>query len=140
MPALAQAPTAGPDLTKVRTHIGPLWMNPSLALTNLGVDDNVFNEPDDAPPKKDFTFTLSPQTDLWLRFGPTWIKGTFKEDIVWFQKYASERSANSTYGLAWQVPLNRLRFEVSNTWLKTRDRPGFEIDARSLRKETTARV
>ena len=31
-----------------------------------------------------------------------------KEDIVWFQKFASERSANNAYAVKWVVPLNRL--------------------------------
>src|SRR5438046_81714 len=36
--AFAQGPTDGaPDPTKVRVKIGPLWLNPSIALTNLGI-------------------------------------------------------------------------------------------------------
>ncbi|HXI31274.1 MAG TPA: hypothetical protein VNG89_22710, partial [Vicinamibacterales bacterium] len=36
-----------PDPAKVRVRLGPLWMNPTIALTNIGVDNNVFNEPED---------------------------------------------------------------------------------------------
>ena len=136
--ALAQSTPVGPDPAKVRMHLGPLWMNPSVSLTNMGVDNNVFNEPDDAQPKRDFTFTVSPLTDLWFRFGRTWIKGTLREDVVWYQTYASERSGNNTYSIEWQVPLNRLSFNISNAWTKTRERPGFEIDARSLRRDTVS--
>jgi hypothetical protein len=111
-------------------------MNPTLALTNLGVDDNVFNEPTDAPPKKDFTFTLSPQTDLWLPAGRTWLNGNLKEDIVWYKEYASERAGNTSYGVGWRVPLSRLAFSTTGVWANTRERPGFEIDARIQRHET----
>jgi hypothetical protein len=78
-----------------------------------------------------------PQTDLWLRMGRTWITSTIKEDIVWYQKYDSERSANSNYLLGWKVPLTRLSFSVRGNWISTRDRPGYEIDQRSQRLETT---
>ena len=53
--------------------------------------------------QKDFTVTVTPATDLWLRFGRTWINGNIKEDIVYYQKYASERSANSTYKVSWVI-------------------------------------
>jgi len=116
--------------------MGPLSLNPSIALTNIGVDDNVFNEPDQANPKSDFTFTLQPATDLWLHTGPTWVTGRVQEDLVWFKTYSSERSVNAAYSIGWLVPLTRLRFNVGATRRNLRDRPGFEIDARSQRFET----
>src|SRR5262249_40999792 len=68
-----------PDPARVRVRIGPLWINPTVAMTNIGVDNNVFNEPDDQDPKSDFTFTLSPAVDLWLRVGETWVAGRIVE-------------------------------------------------------------
>jgi hypothetical protein len=115
--------------------MGPLWLNPTLSLTNAGIDTNVFNESLADQPKRDFTLTVSPQTDLWLRMGRTWVMGNIKEDIVWYNKYASERSANTAYALNWLVPLTRLTFVVGGNLLHTNERPGFEIDARSDRKE-----
>ena len=122
---LAQSESGGPPAT-VRMRIGPLFLNPTLALSNAGVDNNVFNTNED--PKSDFTVTITPATDLWLRFGPTWIQSNIKEDIVWFNRYASERSANNTYTVSWFVPLNRLTLKPTWTYLNTRQRPGFEID------------
>ncbi len=116
-------------------RIGPLWLNPTLALGNAGVDTNVFNEADQLAPKQDFTVTVTPATDLWLRFGRTWLNGTIKEDLVYYNKYASERSANNSYKIGWLVPLNRLTLNAGADYLNTRERPGFEIDARSQRKE-----
>ena len=135
-PAAAQATTGEPDPAKVRIRMGPLWLNPTIALANIGVDKNVFNEPDDANPKSDFTFTVQPATDLWLHTGPTWVTGRVQEDLVWFQTYSSERGVNATYSIGWLVPLTRLRFNVGATRRNRRDRPGFEIDARSQRFET----
>jgi hypothetical protein len=134
--AHAQAPNdGGPDPAVVRVRIGPLMMNPTISLTNIGVDKNVFNEAEEDDPKQDFTFTLSPATDLWLRVGRTWITGRLSEDINWYQKYRSERTANNAYMVGWRAPLNRMTLRANARYLKTRDRPGFEIDARSQRSE-----
>ena len=134
--ARAQAPEPGaPDPAKVRIRIGPLWMNPTLALTNAGVDANVFNEPEQQVPKRDFTITVTPATDLWLRFGRTWLNGNIREDLVYYNKFADQRSANNRYKLAWLVPLNRLTLNLGADYMSTHERPGFEIDARSQRNE-----
>ena len=66
----------------------------------------------------------------------SWIDGSVKEELVWYQTYATERAANSSYRIGWKVPLNRLAFDVGGTYANVRDRPGYEIDARSLRIET----
>ncbi|HWF85965.1 MAG TPA: hypothetical protein VG222_13995, partial [Vicinamibacterales bacterium] len=130
-PAFAQGDFVEPDPSKVHVQVGPLWMDPSIALTNLGVDTNVFNEPAESSPKRDFTATITPKTNAWLRLGRTWLAGSVDEGIVWYEKYASERSLNDRYQLGWHVPLNRLTFDIGGNYLNTHDRPGFEIDSRS---------
>ena len=127
----ARAQDGGPDPSTVRVRIGPLSLNPTISLTNLGVDNNVFNEPVDQNPKKDLTATITPATELWLHAGPTWVKGTVKEDIIWYQKYSSERTANNTYTASWSVPLSRVNFNVGGSHHTAKERPGFEIDLRS---------
>jgi hypothetical protein len=86
-------------------RIGPVMLNPAIALTNLGVDDNVFNEAENQNPKEDFTFTVTPASDVWLRVGPTWYTANIGEDLVSYQKYSSERAANTFDKGAWTVPL-----------------------------------
>jgi hypothetical protein len=44
-PARAQTAEGSPDPAKVRVRLGPLWMSPSIGLTNMGIDNNVFNDP-----------------------------------------------------------------------------------------------
>jgi putative beta-barrel porin BBP2 len=133
-PAAAQS-VDEPDPARVRVRLGPLWMTPAVAMTNIGVDNNVFNEPDSQNPKSDFTFTLTPALELWLRVGPTWIAGKIVEDVNWYQTYASERNASTGYTVGWRVPLARLGFKVDASLRNARDRPGFEIDARVDRTE-----
>src|SRR3977135_3539517 len=68
----AQSGDTGAPPTTVRLRFGPLSLNPTIGLTGAGVDDNVFNDPDQVA-KSDYTATLTPATDLWLRFGRSWI-------------------------------------------------------------------
>jgi hypothetical protein len=134
--ASAQSTTRGePDVSQAHVRIGRLMLDPTIALTNLGVDTNVFNEPDASGPQQDFTLTVTPQTDLFLRMGRSWVTGNIKSDLVWYQEFSSERSANNSARLGWLLPLNRVIVGVNGSYLHTRDRPGFEIDARSERNE-----
>jgi hypothetical protein len=126
-----------PDPARVRIRLGPLWMNPTIALTNIGVDNNVFNEPEDRNPKRDFTFTLTPATELWLRMGPSWVVGKITEDLNWYQTYSSERNTGTGYAVGWHAPLTRIGVKLDAARRTARDRPGFEIDARSERTETS---
>src|SRR5439155_17781756 len=92
-------------------------------------------EPDQLTPKRDFTITFQPKTDWWLRIGRTWLVGTVTEALVYYNTYASERSVNGFYKLGWLVPKTRFTFRADGSYLTTRERPGFEIDARSQRYE-----
>jgi hypothetical protein len=132
---LAAQTVAPPDPASVPLRLGPVLVNPRLALTNLGVDTNVFNEPDAEGPESDLTLTLTPSAEVWLPMGPTWVFGTIREDIVWFKEFVSERSLNNLLRAGWLVPLNRLTFDVATGWTHTRERPGYEIDARAERHE-----
>jgi len=114
-----------------RVHFGRIRLNPTIALTNAGVDDNVFNASDVDHPQSDFTTTVTPQSDIWFPLGRSWVKAAVKEDFVYYREFASERSINSGYRADLIVPMNRLTFNAGGEYLNTRDRPGFEIDARS---------
>lgn len=133
--SVAQTIDGGPDPAAVRVRLGPLWMNPTVTMPNLGIDTNVFNDPPNVTPRRDLTLTVIPKTELWLRLGRTWLSGTVTDDIIWYQTYTTERAANPTFAVGWTAPLNRLVLTSSATWLRTRSRPGFEIDARAQRTE-----
>jgi hypothetical protein len=134
-PVRAQFAQAEPAPPGARVRVGPLYLNPSIALTNLGVDTNVFNESAEENPKRDFMLAVEPKTDVWLRMGPTWVSGLVGEQVTWYQKYTTERSSNNRYRLGWSVPLNRLAFKINGSYVSTRERPGFEIDTRAQRHD-----
>lgn len=125
---LPPPPDVDNDISRLR--LGPFWLGPSIALTNAGVDTNVFNEPESQHPKSDFTISVTPQTDVWLRMGRTWLGGVVKEDLLWYQTYSSERATNESYTVGWLAPLSRASFAAEGSLLDTRDRAGYEIDAR----------
>src|SRR5262249_52305398 len=79
--------------------------------------------------------TLSPATEAWFRMGPSWLDATVREDMVYYQKYTSERSVNSYYKASWLIPFNRVSFAPTASFTNTRERPGFEVDARARRNE-----
>jgi hypothetical protein len=108
-------------------------LNPTISLANIGIDENVFNE--SANPKRDFTMTLSPKTDWWLPFAGTWFNGVVSEDLVWYDRYSSERSANTTLGVGWKAPLAISMFDVGARRAWTQDRPSLEIDERAARTQ-----
>ena len=132
-PAFAQ--TTQDPWSQARVHIGPLALTPAISLTNLGIDTNVFNEPADALPKRDFTMTVQPKTDVWLHVGRSLVSGNVTEDLVYYNTYVSERSVNGSYKAGLLVPLTRLILNGAVSYVRTRERPGFEIDARSQRNE-----
>ena len=134
--ARAQVVAEPPDDSQMRVKLGPFYLNPTLALTNAGVDTNVFNDADDAHPQSDFTVTISPHTDIWMRLARTWVQGVVNEDIVWYQKFANQRSGNNDFKVNWIVPLTRVAFSVGGDRLSAKERPGFEIDLRTQRSET----
>jgi hypothetical protein len=126
--------TPEPD-AEATMRFGPLALKSTIALSNIGVDTNVFNEADVANPQSDFTMTFTPTTDLWVRLGRTWISGRVNVDWVYYRRFASERSANTTYAIGVDRTFNRLSLNGGVRRLSTRERPGFEIDVRSQRLE-----
>ncbi len=64
---LQQPQLPDPEATG-RFRLGFIRFTPSIALTNLGVDTNVFNELED--PKEDFTLSIGPKAEFWSRLGP----------------------------------------------------------------------
>ena len=115
-----------------RVQAGPFGLTPTIALTNLGVDSNVFNTFED--PKKDFTFTVSPGLDLFFRAGPSRLEVNSRADLVYFHEYSSERSLDGDFDGRWEIRWNRLTPWVAAGYSSGRQRVGYEIDVRSRRE------
>ncbi len=135
VPARARAQVAPPppedDQSRPRIRVRGLSVNPTVALSNIGVDSNVFNTVVD--PKPDFTGTLSPALDAWVRAGRARLAVRGRNDLVYFQKYSSERSVDGGFGARLEVPLNRLTPWAEGGSYSGRQRAGYEIDLRTRR-------
>src|SRR3954447_13189709 len=94
-PALAQLEPPPAETSRFRVRIGPLTINPSIGLTNIGYDTNVFNAPVGLDPKGDFTFTVTPAASFRAPMFRTVVTARLAEDLVWYQTYSTERAANN---------------------------------------------
>lgn len=128
------------DGERARVQVGPFNLTPSVAVTNLGIDTNVFNEFDD--PKRDFTFTLSPRVDTVLRVRRAWLRVAAATNFVYFQQYSSERSADPMLDGRFEVRGARFTPWIAGGFTSTRQRYGYEIDMRFPRvtKEASAGI
>jgi hypothetical protein len=117
-----------------RLHLGPLALDPRLAVRNVGVDTNALN--DAATPTQDFTASIGPELDSWLRIGRVHLTGQSQIDWNYFQKLTTQRSFDVTQDGRADLDLGYLIPHVSASYLRTRQRPNFEIDARVARRIT----
>lgn len=133
-PAYAQ----GQDdpVAKAAFRFGAVGLTPRASLENLGVDNNVFNDPTSASPKSDFTLTLQGKVDAWMHVRRALLNGTATDDVVYYKKYANQRYSNRNYKFGIELPFTRFSFRGNTRYIKAKDRPGFEIDARLLHTET----
>ncbi len=122
--------------TATRFQVGPLGITPSIALSNLGTDGNVFNE--SADPKKDTTAAIGPAADLVFRAGRSRLSGKATGQYLYFQEYDGQRSWNTNLDGTWRFPLVRITPFVLGSRANTKDRPGYEIDSRARRIDRTA--
>src|SRR5437763_108923 len=105
-----------------RMQIGPFYVTPQLVLKQIGIDNNVFNEIVD--PKSDFTFNVAPTVNLGL---PIAHRGLFRmtaaSDLVYFARYASERSIDPQIHARAEAYLQRATLFVDQAALSSRQRP-----------------
>jgi hypothetical protein len=136
-PAAAQQDTPDPR-SNADAHLGIFYLTPKFAVKEFGLDSNVFNNADE---KKDFTFTLAPHADVWLPFSNRGLITTsVGADVSYYATYASERSVNPDVKVRGELFLNRINPFVEASYLNTRQRPNYEIDIRSRRREEGQRA
>jgi len=118
-------------------RLGGLHLAPGISLTT-GVDTNVFNAP--IRERSDWISTLRPGTDAVLGVGPVRMSGKGSADVVYFQQFTSERSVNYDAAGRISASLGPLQPYIGGSYLQTRERPSFAIDARSEREERSESV
>jgi hypothetical protein len=130
---LVAAQTDTDPSESARFRLGALRLTPWIAISNVGTDNNVFNESEN--PKRDTTAAVGPASDLWLRVGRSRLSGRVAGQYLYFNEFENQRAWNTANNLRWEVPLARLTPFVVGSLSNTKDRPGYEIDSRVRRKD-----
>jgi hypothetical protein len=128
--AQSQAPEA---IETMPIHFGALGLRPSISITNVGNDSNVFNEAEH--PQEDFTATVVPRLVARVRGGRMTLSYGSAADMVYFKKFTSERSVNANTDIRLDADLGRVQPYASIGWVATRERLNAEIDVRTPRSQ-----
>jgi len=115
-------------------HFGPFRIQPSLVISNAGVDSNVFYDPSD--PIKDFTLTAGPAATIYLPIHRKFVLSAYgSPQYVWYSKTERERTWNYYFNGAAQLSLKNVFFSLEGVYSDARERWNTEIDIRPRRKE-----
>jgi hypothetical protein len=123
----AQAPPAEEGASEARVHLGPLALDPRIALRNVGVDTNALNT---AEPTRDLTATFGPELDSWLRIGRLYMAGESKLDWSYYRTLSGQRSFDAAQAGRADLALGYIIPHVFGGYERTRQRANLEVDAR----------
>ena len=129
--ALAQAPPPLDPLESMWMRVGPFGFTPSIAVTDFGVDSNVFRTAEE--PRRDFTATIAPRFDVRLRAGRLLLWGWNATGFTYYAETSDQRSISYANEVRADVDLGRFRPFATAAILKTRDRLNAELDVRAPR-------
>src|SRR5205814_455463 len=88
---------------------GPLTVTPSVALLNVGIDNNVLNS--QGSPESDFTATVSPQLKLLYKSGRLTVDSTTVGDYIFYRSettqggFAPRTLLNAEYRIGRRITL-----------------------------------
>jgi len=115
-------------------RFGPFKIQPSLVISNAGVDSNVFYSPSD--PVKDYTVTAGPAATVYLPIHRRFVLSVQgSPQYVWYSKTEQERTWNYYLGGAAQLSLKNVFLSLEGSYSDARERWNTEIDIRPRRKE-----
>ncbi len=131
VPSLARAQELQPDEPSelARFQYGPIRFTPVLLVRNIGVDTNVFNQA--SAPESDFTASIGPGADYWVRLGRARVVGKTALEYNYFQEFKTERSISTQNEVRVELPLNRIMPFLEGAYDNRRRRPDYEIDLRT---------
>ena len=116
-------------------HAGPVGLRPSLSITNIGTDSNVFNTAEN--PQDDFTTTIVPRIVARVRTGRLTFSYGGASDFVYFKEFKDEQSVNFGSDVRLDANLGHLQPYISTGWVSTKDRLNAELDVRAPRTQRT---
>jgi hypothetical protein len=113
---------------------GPFRIQPSLVISNAGVDSNVYYSPNE--PIKDYTITAGPAGTVYVPIHRKFVLSAYgSPQYVWYSKTDRERTWNYYFSGAAQLSLKNVFFSLEGNYSDARERWNTEIDIRPRRKE-----
>ena len=112
-----------------RLQYGPLALAPSLRVTDVGLDSNPLGQTETRNPRSDFTATVSPAVDGWLRLPRVRVSGQSKLNFVYYNELSELRSVDTDSQARVDVLLKYVTPYVGVGFANTRHGRNYEIDA-----------
>ena len=123
-PAVGQ--TLGPEASAEQSRF--LVVSPTIALTDVGWDDNVFRVSKGDHPVGDFTATLSPAAQASLQFGRLNVTGRGRLGFIYFQRTSQINSIDGDGGGRFELAIGRFLPYVGGDYANARHDRNLEID------------
>jgi hypothetical protein len=136
-PASAQSQDAQTQAVGRPLTFGTLQVYPSIALRDIGVDTNIYNE--SVVIREDFTYTVAPRVLAELPLGDAHLVGTGGLGFVFFRQYKDQQTLNSMASGLFEVRTGRVRPSILAGFSRARQRGG-DVDVRALSVSTNARA
>ena len=122
-------------------RVGVLSFTPTLRLTNIGFDTNVFNRTGTERQTPDLTATVEPGIDTRLTTPRTDARVSSTMSLVYYRKYATERAVNPGLDAVVDHRLSSYLSLYGRSGIGyLKERSGFEIDNRPRRRAHASTV
>ncbi len=137
IPPAAPAPPAAPDRPGL-FHWGPFWVTPRFRLGNIGIDTNVFYSA--TARQTDFFASGGPGLDVVLPLGAARLILEGGLSYSYFARTQSQRRWGGDGKARLELGRGRARAGIEETYARTFQRPGFEVDRRIITVAWATRV
>jgi hypothetical protein len=134
VPALAQRPPEQDRVESMSIRFGPFGLTPSIAVTDFGVDSNIFRDAE--TPQSDFTATITPRIDVRLRAGRLLLSAWNATGFTYYAEFDDQRSMSYAGEVRADLALGWLQPFATASVLDTRERLNAELDVRAPRLST----
>src|SRR5262245_16586418 len=135
IPADVPLPPPPPRRPIGQVKVGAWTLTPSVLLTNIGVDTNVYNS--NGQPKSAFTATFGPVLDAAYNSRVLTFNATVTAGYIYYSTFSNQGGFSPSLLLAANYRLSRRVDLFSNNFMtSTKSRPSIEIDTRSRRVTT----
>lgn len=112
-----------------RLRVGPFYLTPSISIDNIGVDNNVFLDPDSQEPQSDFLISVTPGLRTALPLASrVLITFDLNPRGDYYRRLSAARTFASQGALSAEIFFARFDLFGSGDFRSGRGRPSYEIE------------